>query len=161
MVVTQEKIEWQEPVKSVSQREKSQPNRRKRRTKYSKKMLILGLIVLATGSIGVETINLTVVKGAEIRTLEKNISDLKAKNDLLQVQVDQLSSVSRIEKAALAMGMEEPTGTVYVAGALPAVENQAGAPTTQVASLPPKEAKPSALKQFSQSFTSFFASTQR
>jgi hypothetical protein len=107
-----------------------------------------------------ETINLTVVKGAQVRAMQKDITALKANNNLLQVQVDKLRSVSRIENTAIAMGMEKPAGTVYVAGTLPVAKNQTGAEPTQAASQQVAE-EPSALKEISQMFTSFFASTQR
>jgi hypothetical protein len=125
-----------------------------------KTVLVLGLTVSVAAALAAETINLTVVKGAQIRTMQKEIVALKADNNLLQVQVDKLRSVSRIESEALAMGMEKPAGTVYVAGTLPVAGNQTGAEPTQAASQQVAE-ETSALKQISQMFTSFFASTQR
>ena len=123
-------------------------------------MLLLAFIVGTTGAIGAETIQLTVVQGAQVRAVEKEISTIKAQNDLLKVEADKLRAVNRIESVALSMGMEKPAGVVYVAGAVPAVNNQKGTPSAQ-ASTPTTEAKPTLIHQLSQIFTNFFASTQR
>jgi hypothetical protein len=159
LVVAQEKIEWQQPLEK-SPRQRKKPVQRKTPRSHWKSVLLLGLTVTIATALAAETINLTVVKGAQIRMMEKEITSLKANNNLLQVQVDKLRSVSRIESAAIAMGMEKPAGTVYVAGTLPVAKNQTGAVPTQAASQQLAE-EPSALKQISQKFTSFFASTQR
>jgi len=162
MLLAQEKIEWQEPLKQKTSERNPQPARKRKKFSKGKSMLILAFIVGLSGSIGAATIQITVVQGAEVRTLEKEISAIKARNDLLQMEADKLRAPERIATAALAMGMEKPAGTVYVAGAVPsvAVNNQKVAPTTQ-AETQTAEAKSTALKQFSQIFTSFFASTQR
>lgn len=160
MVVAQEKIEWQEPLIQESRSRNPRPARRGKRFAKGKSIIVLALIVGLTGTIGASTIQLTVVQGAQVRTLEKEISTIKARNDLLQMEADKLRAVGRIESAALAMGMEKPAGIVYVAGTVPTVKNQKVAPSTQVAT-PTTEVKPTALQQFSQIFTSFFASTQR
>lgn len=160
MVVAQEKIEWQEPSKQKSRERNPRPAGKGKRYAKGKSIMVLAFIVGLTGAIGAETIQLTVVQGAQVRSLEKEISTIKAQKDLLQMEADKLRSVGRIESAALAMGMEKPAGIVYVAGAMPAIKNQKGAPSTQAATQL-TEAKPTALHQFSQRFTSFFASTQR
>ena len=160
MVVAQEKIEWQEPLAQKSRVRKLRPARKGGQFAKGKSILVLAFIVGLTGAIGAATIQITVVQGAQVRTLEKDISTIKARNDLLQVEADKLRAVGRIESAALAMGMEKPAGIVYVAGAVPTVKNQTVAPSTQAATQP-TEVKITALQQFSQMFTSFFASTQR
>lgn len=159
MVVAQEQIEWQQPLER-SPRKRRKPVQRIKPQSHWKSVLVLGLTVTIAAALAVETINLTVVKGAQIRATQKEIAALEANNNLLQVQVDKLRSVSRIETAAIAMGMEKSAGTVYVAGTLPVAKNQTGAESTQAASQQVAE-EPSALKQISQMFTSFFASTQR
>lgn len=159
MVVAQEKIEWQQPLEK-SPRQSRKPVQRKKPRSHWKSVLVLGLTVTIAAALAVETINLTVVKGAQIRAAQKEITALEANNNLLQVQVDKLRSVSRIEKAAIAMGMEQAAGTVYVAGTLPVAKKQMGAEPTQAAALQVAD-EPSALEQISQMFTSFFASTQR
>ena len=162
MVVAQESVEWQEVLTHTnSERNRNpQPSRKGKGYSKIKSIVALGLIVGVTGAIGAETIHLTVVKGAQVRVLESEIADIKTRNELLQMQVDKLRAVSRIESAALAMGMEKPTGKVYMAGVVPAAKNQMGASSTQVAA-DISEDKPSALQKFSRKFTSFFASTQR
>lgn len=160
MVVAQEKIEWQQPLDELP-RQRRKPVQRIKPRSHWKTILVLGLTVSVAAALAAETINLTVVKGAQIRTMQKEIVALKADNNLLQVQVDKLRSVSRIESEALAMGMEKPAGTVYVAGTLPVAGNQTGAEPTQAASQQQVAEETSALKQISQMFTSFFASTQR
>ncbi|MHB8124322.1 MAG: septum formation initiator [Desulfitobacteriaceae bacterium] len=157
MVLAQEKIEWQQPTT----RRKRNPAKRVNRHARWKSIIILILTVVVAGSIGVETLNLTVVKGAEVHDLEKQIAEIKAYNDLLQVKVDQLRSVGRIESSALAMGMEKPTGTVYVSGNMTATNQQIGVPASTQVATPASNNKNSVVKQFSQIFTSFFASTQR
>ncbi len=161
MVVAQEKIEWQEPLQQQSRERIPRPARKRSQFAKGKSILVLAFIVGLTGTIGAATIQLTVVQGAEVRTLEKEISSIKARNALLQIEADKLRAVSRIESAALAMGMEKPAGIVYVAGAVPALNNQKGAPSIQAATQPTEAKPPTALQQFSQIFTSFFASTQR
>ncbi|KGP75723.1 septum formation initiator [Desulfosporosinus sp. Tol-M] len=160
MVVAQEKIEWQEPLKRKSRERNPRPAKKSSRFSKGKSILGLALIVGLTASIGAATIQLTVVQGAEVRNLEKEISTIKVRKNLLQMEADKLRAVGRIESEALAMGMEKPAGTVYVAGSLPSPSNQKVAPSTQAATQP-TEGKPTALKQLSQLFTSFFASTQR
>jgi len=159
MVVAQEKIEWQEPL---SQRSSERKPRRTRKGGLAKvkSIFVLALIVGLTGAIGATTIQLTVVQGAEVRTLENEISTIKARKDLLQMEADKLRAPSRLEKSALAMGMEKPSGIVYVAGTMPTIKNQKVALSTQ-ATTQPTELKLTALQQFSKIFTSFFASTQR
>lgn len=164
MVVAQEKLEWQQPLEELP-RPKKQPVRRKKAHSRWKGVLILGVTFAMAAVLAVETINLTVVKGAQIRAMEKEVTALVAGNHLLQVQSDKLRSVSRIESEALAMGMEKPAGTVYVAGTLPVAKSQSGTVPTQTAMQPATEHSSkehnSILKQISQKFTSFFASTQR
>lgn len=161
MVVAQEKLEWQQPLEDLP-RQKNKPISKRKARSHWKSVLVLALLVSAAGAIAVETINLTVVKGAQIRAMEKELIALKSDNNLLQVQVDKLRSVGRIESEAIAMGMEKPAGTVYVAGALPVAKSQTGNVPTQTATQPATATEqPSVLKQLSQKFTSFFASTQR
>lgn len=160
MVVAQEMIEWQEPLQQKTSVKNPRPAKKGAQFAKGKSILLLALIVGLTGSIAAATIQLTVVQGAEMRNLEKEISTIKVRKNLLQMEADKLRAVSRIESAALAMGMEKPAGTVYVAGSLPALKDQKVAPSTQTATQA-TEVKPTALKQFSQMFTSFFASTQR
>ena len=160
MVVAQEKIEWQEPVEQKSSERKPRTTRKGKKFAKAKSIFVLAFIVGLTGTIGAATIQLTVVQGAEVRVLEQEISTIKAQKNLLQMEADKLRATSRIERAALAMGMTKPTGTVYVASAVPSVNNEKVAPLTQAATQL-TEVKATALKKFSQIFTSFFASTQR
>lgn len=160
MVVAQEKVEWQESLTLKSSERNPQPARKRKKFAKGKSILVLAFIVGLTGSIAATTIQLTVVQGAEVRTLEKEISTIKAQKDLLQIEADKLRAPDRIASAALAMGMEKPAGTVYVAGTVPSVSNQKVATSTK-ATTQTAEGKSTALKQFSQTFTSFFASTQR
>lgn len=163
MVVAQEKIEWQEPLAQKSRERNPRPSRRRKQFSKGKSILVLAFIVGLTGSFAAATVQLTVVQGAAVHNLEKEISTIKAQKNLLQMEAYKLRAVGRIESEALAMGMEKPSGVVYVAGAAGAVtsvNNQKVAPFTQVAEKP-TEVKPTALQQFSQKFTSFFASTQR
>lgn len=165
MVVAQEKVEWQESLDQTPGKKIYRQAKRRKRYSKGKSIILLAFIVGVTGAFGAETIQLTVVKGAQVRSLEQDISKIQEQRDLLQLEVDKLRSVSRIESAALSMGMEKPTGTVYMAGALPALNKQKGAPSAQAATKPAEsklaEAKPTALHQISQIFTSFFATTQR
>ena len=159
MVVAQEKYELQQPI-LTSPRPRKRPAPRPKQKGKAKGILVLLLAAGIVGSIGVATVHVTVVQGANVRTLQKEIEEIKIQNDLLQVDVDKLRSVSRIESEALAMGMEKPSGTVYVAGALSPVEQETGTTQPQVAEQQ-TEAKPSALQQLSQLFTNFFALLQR
>jgi regulator of replication initiation timing len=103
-----------------------------------------------------------VVKGAEIRALEKELQALSAENDLLHVEVDKLRSVARIEKVALAMGMERPEGTIYIASSLIQPTKTVGVEQTQKTAAVPDEGKAnSVFDNIFRIFTSFFASTQR
>ncbi len=149
--------------KKVSQQPKQltrKPAHRDNRQVRLRSLLILVVIVVVTGAIGVETLNLTVVKAAEVHALEKNITALKANNDLLQVKVDQLRSIGRIESSALAMGMEKPEGTVYISENIAVLDEKADTSASHqtVASLPEKNN--SLVKQFTRIISGFFTSNQ-
>ncbi|WP_088187689.1 septum formation initiator [Desulfosporosinus sp. FKA] len=162
MVVAQEKMMYQEPIDLRSDGQSQRIiKKRKRSSHHGRSILMLAFVVGLTGAVGVETIQLTVVKGAQIRALQTDISSLKEQKDLLQLEADKLRSVSRIESVALSMGMEKPAGTVYMAGTISAVKNQTGTTPPKVTNPQTAEAKPTPLHQFSKLFTSFFASTQR
>ena len=164
MVVAQEKIMYQESVELTPAPRKQTRVKRRNRHSHIKSILLLTFIVGLTGAVGAETIQLTVVKGAQVRALQNDISNLKEQTDLLQLQADKLRSVSRIESVALSMGMEKPEGTVYMASSLPAVQNQGGTLPSQAAAQATEqtaEAKTTTLNQVSKMITSFFASTQR
>ncbi len=158
MVVAQEKMEWQQPLPQKSPRRNPQPAKKISKFAKGKSIIALTCIVGLTGAIGAVTIQLTVVQGAEVRNLEKEISTIKMHNDLLQMEVDKLRAVGRIESEALAMGMEKPAGTIYVAGAVPSINNQKAVPPAQAATSS-TEVKPSALQQFSKIFSSLFSTT--
>lgn len=168
MVVAQEKARWQEPLEQEQEQELRRgkaplrPAKKSSRFAKGKSMLLLALIVGLTAAMAAVTIQLTVVQGAEVRKLEKEIAELKINKNLLQMEADKLRAVNRIESEALAMGMERPAGTVYVASSLPSLSDQKAAPPvqeeTQVEVIADKFA---VLKKYSQMFTSFFASTQR
>ncbi|HWQ89783.1 MAG TPA: septum formation initiator [Desulfitobacteriaceae bacterium] len=138
------------------------PARRANRQARLRSLLILVAIAAVTGAIGVETLNLTVVKAAEVHALEKDITALKANNDLLQVKVDQLRSIGRIESSALAMGMEKPEGTVYISKNIAVLNehNNASVSPQTIASLPENEKNNSIVKQFAHIITGFFTSNQ-
>ena len=149
--------------KKVSKQPKQltrKPAHRDNRQARLRSLLILVVIVAVTGAIGVETLNLTVVKAAEVHALEKNITAIKANNDLLQVKVDQLRSIGRIESSALAMGMEKPEGTVYISENIAVLDEKADTSASQqtVASLPEKNN--SLVKQFTRIISGFFTSNQ-
>lgn len=124
--------------------------------------VIMLVIIAIFGVIGAKTIHITVVKGAEIRALEKELTALNMENGLLQVEVDKLRSVGRIEQAALAMGMEKPEGTIYMASNIIQPEKELGVEKTQMTALAPSEERAaSVLDNVFRIVTSFFASTQR
>lgn len=131
-------------------------------SKYGLKSIALMFIIIGVfGLIGAKTVHTTVVKGAEIKALEKEVEALRVENDLLQVEVDKLRSIARIEKAALAMGMEKPEGTIYIASNLIQPEKPTGVEKVQPKEAVPEEKADSMLAGFMEIFTSFFASTQR
>jgi|GEM_PF-622404 len=178
MIAAQRNLDYYNPLPSENEnyayqddqtfdayrRKPEQVRKVSRRSKLQFQTLVVMLIVIGLfGFIGAQTIHTTIVKGAEIKALEKELQILKAENDMLQVEVDQLASVARIEKAALAMGMEKPEGTIYVAsGVLQPAEEEVGVEQTQkTASMPAQDETNSVLKDVFKIFTSFFASTQR
>jgi cell division protein FtsL len=157
LVLAQKKNEWQQPKQP-----KRKPAKRINRHTRLKSVLFLVLIVAVAGCIGAETLNLTVVKAAEIRQLEKDITALEANNDLLQVKIDQLRSIGHIESSALAMGMEKPQGTVYVSGNISvadttAAKEEMGVPASGQEATPGTDKKNSLFEQFSQIIADFFA----
>ncbi|MGI6450325.1 MAG: septum formation initiator family protein [Desulfitobacteriia bacterium] len=166
MLVAQRKLEYEEPYLYQEEPMVANPAPARRASQAQKarfKSLILMLTVIAIfGLIGAKTVHTTVVKGAEIRALEKELQALAIENDLLQVEVDKLRSVARIEKVALAMGMEKPEGTIYIATNLIQPDQEVGVEQTQKTAAVPTEGKANSLfDNVFKIFTSFFASTQR
>lgn len=163
MVVAQEKFEFEQPI-FTDQRHPKRPVHRPKKKGKAKGIFALFLIAGMMAAVGVATVQVTVVKNDQVKALEKEIGEIKQQNDLLQVEVDKLRSVSRIEKEALAMGMEKPSGTVYVAGTFSSVQNETGSTQLQVADQSQDQLqseKPSAFQQIARLFTDFFALIQR
>ena len=83
----------------------------------------------------------------------------------MQVEVDKLRSVARIEEVALAMGMERPEGTIYIASDLMTTstseKNVGVEQNLQTAEVQAEREPDSFLDKVFKVFTSFFASTQR
>lgn len=173
MLMAQRKLQYEEPFAYQYEEtlEAGKPKARKaapsRKVSRAQKLrfqsLVIMLVVIGIfGVIGAKTVHTTVVKGAEIRFLEKELQALNVENDLLQVEVDKLRSVARIEKVALAMGMEKPAGTIYIASSLIQPEKAVGVEQTQKTAAVPAEGKANSLfDNVFRIFTSFFASTQR
>lgn len=173
MVMAQRKLQYDDPYayQNEENRDKGEPRVRKtspskkayQAQKYRIQNMVLMLVVIAIfGLIGAKTVHITVVKEAEVRELEKELQNLNIESDLLQVQVDKLRSVDRIEKVALAMGMEKPEGTIYIASNLVEMEKSVGVEQTQKTAAVPAEGKAnSIIANVLKVFTSFFASTQR
>lgn len=172
MLMAQRNIQYDEPVANQAgdRRKTAQPKakavnsvRKTTASRYSIQNLVIMLVIITVfGFIGAKTVYTTVVKGAEIRSLEKELAALNAENGLLQVEADKLRSVARIEEAALAMGMEKPEGTIYIAHNLIPPQTTLGVEQTQTAAAAPIEEKAdSLLNNVFRIFTSFFASTQR
>lgn len=125
-------------------------------------LVVMLVLISIFGLIGAKTVHTNVVKGAEIRALEKEIQALSVESELLQVEVDKLRSVARLEKVALAMGMEKPVGTLYVASNLIQPTKSSGVEETQqTAAVPVEEKANTIIDNVFRIFTSFFASTQR
>lgn len=140
------------PSKKVSQAQKAR----------FQALILMLMIISVFGLIGAKTVHTTVVKGAEIKALEQEMQALGIENDLLQVEVDKLRSVGRIEKVALAMGMEKPEGTLYIASNLIQPEKEVGVEQIQKTAAVPVEGEANSLfDNVFKIFTSFFASTQR
>lgn len=175
MLMAQRKTEYDEPFArqertsgeaARSAASKTRSTGKKAVSKAEKKGIRSLAVMLAVigifGLIAANTINITVVKGAEIRALEKELAALNVEHDLLQVEVDKLRSIGRIEQAAIAMGMEKPEGTIYIASNIIQPEKELGVENNQMTAMNPVEEKAdSVLDNVFRIFTSFFASTQR
>lgn len=173
MVMAQRQLQYDEAFsysygeridRSMPKTRKTAPAKRNSQSqKYKMQSLAIMLVFITMfGLIGAKTVHTTVVKGAEIRSIEKEIQTLKVENDLLQVEADKLRSVGRIEKVALAMGMEKPEGTIYIASSLISSEKVVGVEQTQkTAAVPVEGSVNSVFDNVFKIFTSFFASTQR
>ena len=165
----EKRIEFYEPVteqEPQKQRRRQVQVNEERRLGKGQSILLLTVVIALMASLAAATIQLTVVQGAEVRGLEKEIAGLKIRKSQLQMEVDQLRAVSRIESEALAMGMEKPIGTVYVASALPSIIDIQNAtqqvPKTIAPPIPEtKSVIMDKIKVYAKMFTSFFASTQR
>lgn len=146
-----------------AERKKATPTKKVSKAAARVKGLAVMLVIITIfGVIGAKTVYTNVVKGAEIRALEKEIQALSVETDLLQVEVDKLRSVARIEKVALAMGMEKPEGTLYVASNLIQPTKTSGVDQAQETAAVSVEGKAnSVIGNVFRIFTSFFASTQR
>jgi cell division protein FtsL len=174
MLMAQRKIQYEEPYVYEDENNSGAGRPRARKTaapskKISKvqklrfqSLLIMLVVIGIFGLIGAKTVHTTIVKGAEVNSLEKEIQALRIENDLLQVEADKLRSVARIEKVALAMGMEKPKGTIYIASNLIQAEKAVGVEQNQKTAAVPVEGKAnSVFDNVFRIFTSFFASTQR
>lgn len=175
MVMAQRKLQFNESFAYQDHDEYKAPVRQNvkkaaapsKKTSQAQKYRVLALVIILGvigmfGLIGAKTVHITVVKAAEIKTLEKELQTLGVESDLLQVEVDKLSSVSRIEKVALAMGMEKPSGTIYIASSLIQPKNTAEVEKTQKTAAASVDGDTkSALGNVFSIFSSFFASTQR
>ena len=166
--MAQRKIQYDEPFAYQDRTPRSdKPRAQKVRVspagKKGLQSLVIMLVMIAIfGLIGAKTIHITVVKGAEIRALEKELVALNVENGFLQVEVDKLRSVGRIEQAALALGMERPEGTIYIASNLIQPQRELGVDNNQMTAMAPVEEKAnSVIDNVLRIFTSFFASTQR
>ncbi len=172
MLMAQKKLNYDDPFTYsydedcgliIPRRRNTQSKKVSRANKLNVQSLAIMLVVIVMfGIIGAKTVHTTVVKGAETRALERDLQALNAENGLLQVEVDRLSSVARIEKAALAMGMKKPEGTIYIASNIIQPEKAVGVEQTQkTAEVPAKGEANSVFDHVFRIFTSFFASTQR
>lgn len=172
MLMAERKIQYDEPfayqdnASRDPRANKSKPIAKKTvspaNQKGIKSFVIMLVIIGMFGLIGAKTIHITVVKGAEIRALEKELTALNMENGLLQVEVDKLRSVGRIEQAALAMGMEKPEGTIYMASNIIQPEKELGVEKNQMTAQAPGDTNAtSVFDNVFRIFTSFFASTQR
>ncbi|HHV64765.1 MAG TPA: septum formation initiator [Peptococcaceae bacterium] len=172
MLVAQKKLDYEEPYyydeepieAGLPKRKKTAPAKRALQAESVKlKSMAMTLAIIAMfGLIGAKTVHITVVKGAELKALEKEIQALEIENNLLQIEVDKLRSVARIEEVALAMGMEKPEGTLYIPDKFIQPEKEVGVEQTQQTAALPSEGKANSLMDsVFKIFTSFFASTQR
>ncbi|NLI90786.1 MAG: septum formation initiator [Peptococcaceae bacterium] len=146
----------------LPKRRKTAPVKKRAQAVRVQSLAMMLVIIGLFGLIGAKTVHTNVVKGAEVRALEKELQALHVENDLLQVEVDKLRSIARIEKAALAMGMERPEGTIYIASNVIQPQKTVGVEQTQKTAAVPDQGKANSM--FDNVFkilTSFFASTQR
>jgi cell division protein FtsL len=70
----------------------------------------------------------TVYIESESRSLSESVEKLRESNDLLQIEIDKLSSVERIEQAALDLGMVRPVNKMYIDDVLFTAPETASAP---------------------------------
>jgi len=173
MVMAQRKIEYEEDFsvgRNYSESDHSANQRTVVKASTSKKtsshrgiksIVVMLCIVAIFGLIGAKTVYVTVVKAAEISQLKTVMETLNSENELLQVEVDKLRSVDRIEKAALALGMEKPEGTIYLVGSLINTEETAGAESIQENVIIDEKDQDSLLSGIFKKFTSYFASTMK
>jgi len=171
MLMAQRKLNYNEPfVDLYTEKLVGEPRRKPAKSKKVSQatkvkvqsLAVMLVVILMFGVIGAKTVHTNVVKGAEIRNLERDLQVLGAENDMLQVEADKLRSVARIENAALAMGMEKPEGTIYIASRLIQPEKAVGVEETQKTAAVPSEGEAdSVFDNVLKIFTSFFASTQR
>ncbi len=174
MIMAQRKYQYDEPFDyqykehiqqpNMVQSRKATPAKRVSQTQKVRVQSLAVMLIMITlfGLIGAKTVHTNVVKGAEVRALEKELQALSVENDLLQVEVDKLRAVARIEKVALAMGMERPEGKIYISSSLIQPTKTVGVEQTQKTATLPAEGKSNSIfDSVFRIFTSFFASTQR
>ncbi|MDR1604954.1 MAG: cell division protein FtsL [Gracilibacteraceae bacterium] len=117
---------------------------RKKKRRQASFHLSVGAVVfalftfLAIGAICATAIHAEYLN-REAEQLEKELSNLRDANDMLQIEADRLSSVERIEQAALALGMVRPANKMYVASDLLTPVDRAETADTQ--SAPPEAAE--------------------
>jgi cell division protein FtsL len=105
------------PGPGVRNNNKARIMRQKRRQRARMRVFVTALVIIAAlGGLALKAAHVHLIKEAQVRILHDDINKLSLENEGLKRNVDFLSSVKRIEQAALAMGMEKPGpgGTIYV-----------------------------------------------
>ncbi|MCL1851910.1 MAG: hypothetical protein FWF88_02630 [Peptococcaceae bacterium] len=110
--------DFAEPAPRPTTKTRSKSAARRRRQKQQK-MVIRALVtslafIVVFGAIAGKAAGVHLIKANQVNILVDEIQKLSLENEGLKRNVDLMSSVKHIEQAALAMGMVEPEGRLYV-----------------------------------------------
>ncbi|AVX21042.1 MULTISPECIES: cell division protein FtsL [Carboxydocella] len=158
MLVAKERVDFHYAEQATRQRPAKRPVARKRKKENVALLLTVVMVGFILGLVAAYRYAMLAQAGYRLDQLQKQLALAEAENQQLQMQVDQLKSLQRIEAIATTkLGMVRPDGTQMVAVTAPVQAES-------VHTAPVKEKKSpvvSAAQTIQQSLTEFFAQIKK